>query len=89
MSSLAQLVEQASGLDEVSGRKVAALIGSLVGDAASLHLEWVYDQDKLLGLVQEEEPEFWPDNQCPYFDLANGHLSCNGDLIWQSLKVVN
>ena len=25
-------------------RKVSALIGSIVADAASLHLEWVYDQ---------------------------------------------
>ena len=34
--------------DALLQRKISALIGSIVADAASLHLEWVYDQVKFV-----------------------------------------
>ena len=43
-SSLAAI---ASIPDALLQREISALIGSIVADAASLHLEWVYDQVKL------------------------------------------
>ena len=37
-----------SSLDIETQRKIGAFVGAIVGDAASLHLEWIYDQNKVL-----------------------------------------
>ena len=43
--TLAASIESISAMPSaVTQRKIAALVGSIVADAASLHLEWVYDQ---------------------------------------------
>jgi hypothetical protein len=43
--SLSALLESISCIPNVLvQRKISALVGSIVADAASLHLEWVYDQ---------------------------------------------
>ena len=44
----------------------------MVADAASQHLQWVYDQASLSATVGDKDPEFWSDNKCPYFNVANG-----------------
>ena len=49
-------------------------VGSVVADAASQHLQWIYDQSGLVSTVGDENPEFWKENKCPYFNLANGKL---------------
>jgi hypothetical protein len=49
-------------------------VGSVVADAASQHLQWVYDQSALVSTVGDGNPEFWPENKCPYFNLPNGKL---------------
>ena len=36
-----------SNLDIETQRKIGAFVGAIVGDAASLHLEWIYDQNKV------------------------------------------
>ncbi len=37
-----------SNLEIEVQRKIGALVGAIVGDAASLHLEWIYDQNKVI-----------------------------------------
>ena len=37
-----------SSLDIETQRKIGAFVGAIVGDAASLHLEWIYDQNKVI-----------------------------------------
>ena len=46
MTLSASLATISSIPDALLQRKISALIGSIVADAASLHLEWVYDQVK-------------------------------------------
>ena len=82
-----KLISKVNSLDDLSSRKVSALVGAMVGDAACLHLEWIYDQDKLLKIVkQSNEPAFWPENHNPFFALPNGQLSGYAD---QALQVLN
>ena len=86
MFKLENLISKVNSLDDLSHRKVSALIGALVGDAACLHLEWIYDQDKVTKIVQNANPEFWHENHNPFFDLPNGKLSGYAD---QTLQVLN
>ena len=82
-----KLISKVNSLDDLSSRKVSALVGAMVGDAACLHLEWIYDQDKVLKIVkQSNEPAFWPENHNPFFALPNGQLSGYAD---QALQVLN
>ena len=37
-----------SNLEIETQRKIGAFVGAIVGDAASLHLEWIYDQNKVM-----------------------------------------
>ena len=46
--SVGQLISGIRGLPEETGRKMAAVIGAVVADAASLPLQWIYD-DKVRG----------------------------------------
>ena len=46
MTLSASLAAISSIPDALLQRKISALTGSIVADAASLHLEWVYDQVK-------------------------------------------
>merc|ERR1719400_2926455 len=67
-------------------RKIAALVGSIVADAAALHLEWVYDQDALDKTVGDKNPEFWPESKCPFYIRPNGAVSCYADETLTSLE---
>ena len=44
MSLVEALASVSSITNSLVQRQIAAVIGSIVADAASLHLEWVYDQ---------------------------------------------
>ena len=41
--SVGQLISGIRGLPEDTRRKMAAVIGAVVADAASLPLQWIYD----------------------------------------------
>ena len=45
--SVGQLISGIRGLPEETRRKMAAVIGAVVADAASLPLQWIYD-DKVV-----------------------------------------
>ena len=61
-----------------------------MADAASLHLEWIYDQNKVNKIVsaEEKDPAFWEEDHCPFFSLPNGKVSCYADQAIQSLTVL-
>ena len=86
MSVSTTLASIASIPNAVAKRKIAALVGSIVADAAALHLEWVYDQDALDKTVGDKNPEFWPESKCPFYIRPNGAVSCYGDETLTSLE---
>ena len=90
MSQLPSLITKVSNLNVETSRKVSAFLGAVVGDAASLHLEWIYDQAKVLDIVggKDKEPAFWPDSHVPFFTLPNGKVSCYNDEAIQALSVM-
>jgi len=89
MSKVSALVKQVSGLAPDVSKKVAAMVGAVVGDAASIQLEWIYDQRKLEAIVPEgQNPEFWPESHNKYFTLPNGKYSCYADEAVQTLNVM-
>ena len=89
MSKVSGLVKQISDLAPEVSKKVASMVGAVVGDAASIHLEWIYDQKKLSGIVPEgQNPAFWNDSHNPYFTLPNGKYSCYADEAVQTLNVM-
>ena len=70
-------------------RKVGSFIGAIVADAASLHLEWIYDQNKVNKIVsKEKDPAFWEEDHCPFFSLPNGKVSCYADQAIQTLDIM-
>ena len=44
MASLQSLIDTISTLPKDVSRKISAFIGAIVGDAACIHLEWIYDE---------------------------------------------
>ena len=44
MSEISDLIEKISKLPLETSRKISAFIGAIVGDAACIHLEWIYDE---------------------------------------------
>lgn len=90
MSQLPSLITKVSNLNVETSKKVSAFLGAVVGDAASLHLEWIYDQAKVLDIVggKDKDPAFWPDSHVPFFTLPNGKVSCYNDEAIQALSVM-
>lgn len=83
------MINQVLTLDQQSQRKIAAMIGAVVGDAACMHLQWIYDQDKIAEIVQAgQDPAFWNENHCPFFTLPTGKLTCFADEAVQSLNAM-
>lgn len=88
-SQLTNLVAQVGKLNATVSKKVSALVGAVVGDAACLHLEWIYDQDKVTNIVPEgQDPAFWKESHCPFFTLPNGKVSCYADETVQALHAM-
>ena len=78
--SLDQLISTVRALPDLNQRKIASVLGAVVADAASVPLEWIYDEAKLVEVVGErEEVAFWPKCESPYFDLPTGSVSCYSD----------
>ena len=89
MSQLSSLITKVSTLNTESSRKISAFIGAIVGDAACIHLEWIYDQSKVADIVGKgQNPAFWHDSHCPFFTLPNGKISCYADESCQALNVM-
>ncbi|KAK3087979.1 hypothetical protein FSP39_013035 [Pinctada imbricata] len=68
-------------------RKVAAVIGALVADAAAQPLHWNYKTDKLDAMLEgKEEVVFWEPSANPFYRIKTGKLSCYGDQSYVILK---
>ena len=90
-SRLNSLLQSAHQLPESQQRKVAAILGCCVADAAARPLHWVYDMEAMKGYLSEEqhgeefvdrnqEPEFYPVNKSPFYSLPTGENSCYFDI---------
>ena len=80
-SAVTGLLEEVSRLSATSQRKVGALLGAAVADAASRPLHWVYDTEELKKAIRTdpEHPEFWAKSHSPFYTLETGDNSCYWD----------
>jgi hypothetical protein len=62
-------------------RAAAAVVGAVVGDAATMGVHWIYDMGELAARLQHHlaAPEFHEPPACPYYEYRNGALSPYGD----------
>jgi len=68
-------------------RRKAAIIGSLVADAAVNPMHWVYNVDTMTNLLENNDaPEFRKEWACPFYVQATGSFSCYGDQNYCLLK---
>ncbi|KAK9539363.1 hypothetical protein VZT92_004473 [Zoarces viviparus] len=64
----------------LANRAMGAIVGSAVADAAAQPLHWVYDLQKLQGiLAQHPNPEFCSESANPFYRRQTGQQSCYGD----------
>uniref|UniRef100_A0A3B3C064 Selenoprotein J n=1 Tax=Oryzias melastigma TaxID=30732 RepID=A0A3B3C064_ORYME len=71
----------------VADRAIGAIVGSAVADAAAQPLHWVYDLQKLKGiLAQDSNPEFRSESANPFYRRKTGEQSCYGDQAYVLLE---
>ena len=44
---LSSLIDKIVSLETEKSRKISSFVGAIVGDAACIHLEWIYDETTL------------------------------------------
>ena len=62
------------------------LMGSFVGDAATMPIHWVYNQEELRASLKGSSVLFHSPPICPYYTYTTGTLSPYGD---ESIPIVN
>uniref|UniRef100_A0A3P8TWB6 Selenoprotein J n=1 Tax=Amphiprion percula TaxID=161767 RepID=A0A3P8TWB6_AMPPE len=71
----------------LANRAMGAIVGSAVADAAAQPLHWVYDLQKLQGILDENpNPEFRPESANPFYRRQTGQQSCYGDQAYVLLE---
>uniref|UniRef100_A0A3Q1J3R8 Selenoprotein J n=1 Tax=Anabas testudineus TaxID=64144 RepID=A0A3Q1J3R8_ANATE len=71
----------------LADRVIGAIVGSAVADAAAQPLHWVYDLNKLQGiLAQYPNPEFCSESANPFYRRKTGQQSCYGDQAYVLLE---
>lgn len=65
-------------LPSVHQRRAACLLGAVVADTAVAPLHWIYDQDKVAGLVSSGMAEFSRMSHCPFYTVRAGEPSAYG-----------
>lgn len=79
-SRVDELLKQAHSLPVDKQRRIAAILGAVVADAAAQPLHWVYDPVTMRRAVADVEyPEFLPNSVNPFYDLPAGNQSPYGD----------
>jgi len=86
--SVSRLVAGVVGLPEETKRKISSIIGAVVADAASLPLEWIYQEEKMNEIVGDSNPEFWRESKCPFFTVPTGKISCYTDELISTLETL-
>lgn len=69
------MYQQAKSLTPLQQRKVAAILGACVADAATRPLHWIYNQSRLDSILQKKNPEFWHENKSPFYSRPLGEQS--------------
>ena len=59
-------------------RRLGAIKGGLVADAASMGLHWIYDVNKIKALTKGAHAEFFEPPSCPFYKYEPGQLSPYG-----------
>lgn len=68
-------------------RKVAAVVGALVADAAAQPIHWNYDVNKLDAILGEtDDVTFWTPSINPFYNIDVGRQTCYGDQSYVILK---
>ena len=62
----------ATGSLSTYDRKVGAILGSMVADAAVMPLHWIYNQTEIADLVGNTDPAFHEPPSCPYYNYTFG-----------------
>ncbi|XP_045200778.1 crystallin J1A-like [Mercenaria mercenaria] len=71
----------------LQSRRIAAVVGALVADAAAQPIHWNYKVDKLDAMLKNaEEVAFWEPSANPFYKLPLGNQSCYGDQSFVVLK---
>ncbi len=78
-------------LSPIRQRACAAILGCIIGDAASRPLHWIYKQSILDELISKRESEtkdftFFPENHSPYYSIKCGLNSTYGETILAMLR---
>ena len=64
-------------------RRVAALMGAFVADAAAMPLHWIYDTNQIATILRRTgrtaTPEFLPKSHCEYYAYASGEFTPFGE----------
>lgn len=90
MSKLDTLITSIKQLPGVKERAVAAIVGATVADAATRPLHWIYNQETLDAILKStENPEFYPENQSPFYTIPLGENSCYNDIMKCTLFYLN
>ncbi|KAI8785317.1 crystallin J1A [Biomphalaria glabrata] len=72
---------------DLEQRKIAAIVGACVADAAAQPLHWVYNDDVMQSVTQDrEDVEFWVPSANPYYKIEGGRNTCYGDQAYVMLK---
>lgn len=86
MSAYGEILTAFHQLPIKSQRAVAAVVGSMVADAATRPTHWLYDAEKMLKTIGSSNPEFWPENLSPFYTRELGKRSCYSDICFSSLQ---
>lgn len=71
-------------------RSLGCILGTLVSDAAALPLHWIYNYEKLDGIIKGlESYAFLPESHCPFYDIPTGNNSCYADEGFALLKSIS
>ena len=89
--ALTSLLEAVKKLDSATQRKISAIVGAAVGDAAARPLHWVYDNNALQSYIKDtwDSPEFYPKSMSPFYTLPTGETSCYWDIAETSLDAMS
>eukprot|EP00287_Rhodomonas_sp_CCMP768_P032543 CAMPEP_0202847022 /NCGR_PEP_ID=MMETSP1389-20130828/74396_1 /ASSEMBLY_ACC=CAM_ASM_000865 /TAXON_ID=302021 /ORGANISM="Rhodomonas sp., Strain CCMP768" /LENGTH=343 /DNA_ID=CAMNT_0049524669 /DNA_START=53 /DNA_END=1084 /DNA_ORIENTATION=+ len=77
---------------DTNQRAKNAIVGALVGDAASMGLHWIYDEKKLAKMVRSKglltskrAPEFFEPPASPFYNYPSGSQTPYGDEVYSLL----
>lgn len=71
-SVLATMAAAVSAAPTETDRRVGAIVGAFVADAAVMPLHWIYDTAEIARLVGDTEPEFHNPPSCPFYNYSLG-----------------